>query len=200
MGRIRTFYDELGVGPDAGDTEIKRAFKELAKTYHPDLNPPDKKEWAHERMSRLNFILETLLDETTRREYNALVEKYQQRLNRPRRTERQEYALHREYARVSVEIMNLGEKYSNCRLKIFIGGGVSLFAILSLIGFRVVAVNSTLLVAFGQFLTLVGLIMACLGVSDYLGRGHYRTRIDELESRRSDLKRRMFEVWSPYET
>ena len=99
---------------------------------------------------------------------------------------------------MSVEIINLGEKYSNCRLKMLIGGTVCILALLALIAFRLFEIESTLAVATGQFLSLVGLIMAGLGVSDFLGRGHYRTRIDELESRRSDLRRRMFEVWSSY--
>ncbi len=198
MAKIRTFYDELGVGPDANETELRHAFKELAKEYHPDLNPRDKQEWAHEKMSRLNFILDTLTDDTTRREYDELIDKAQRGLDHPRRTERQEYALHREYARVSVEIINLAEKYSNCRLKILIGGSTVVAGILSLVIFELVGITSTLLIAFGEFLPLVGLIMAAFGASDYLGRGHYRARIDELESRRSDLKRRMFEVWSPY--
>jgi molecular chaperone DnaJ len=198
MAQIRTFYDELGVARDAGEPEIKHAFRELARDYHPDRNPPEKKDWAHERMSRLNFVVETLLDGKTRKEYDELIRKYELGLDRPRRTARQEDALHREYARVSVEIINLGEKYSNCRLKIAIGGSVSVLAIIVVIAAAAASVESPLLLAFGRFVALVGAIMAGLGLSDYVGRGHYRTRIDELETRRSDLRRRMFEVWSPY--
>ena len=198
VAKIRTFYDELGVGSDAADSEIKRAFRDLAKDYHPDHNPPDKQDWAHEQMSRLNFIVETLLGGATRKEYDDLIAKYERGLDRPMRTPRQEYALQREYARVSVEIMNLGEKYSNCRVKIILGGAVSVAAILGLLTASAVLVNSTLLLAFGRFLALVGLIVAGMGFSDYLRRGQSQTRIDELESKRSDLKRRMYEVWSPY--
>jgi curved DNA-binding protein CbpA len=198
MVKIRTFYDEIGVGSEAEAGEIKRAFKELAKDYHPDHNPPEKKDWAHEHMSRLNFIVETLLNDTTRQEYDELIAKYQMGLDRPRRTDRQEYALQREYARVSVEIINLGEKFLNFRIKIMLGGVVSVIAILGLTFASAVPITSTLLLAFGRFLTLVGLIMAGMGISNYLGRGQYRTRIDELESKRSDLRRRMCEVWSPY--
>ena len=67
MGRIKTFYDELGVARDATVADIKRAFKEVAKIYHPDNHPPEKQAWAHEQMSRFNFIFETLTTSNTRK-------------------------------------------------------------------------------------------------------------------------------------
>src|SRR5215510_11794722 len=140
MPRIRTFYDALGVGRDASTTVIKHAFKEIAKVYHPDKNPPDKQDWAHEQMSRLNFILETLLNPATRREYDDLVRKYEQAppAVRPRRPLREQNAIEREYAQVSVEIMNLAGKYSNCRLKMMIGSIVgSLAAVMHMAGYVV---------------------------------------------------------------
>ena len=84
MGRIKTFYDELGVGRDATGPEIKRAFKEVAKIYHPDKNPPEKQAWAHEQMSRFNFIFDTLTNSKTRKEYDGLVEKYESMPRKPR--------------------------------------------------------------------------------------------------------------------
>src|SRR5262244_4026633 len=122
MPQIKTFYDELGVGRDANAAAIKHAFKEIAKVYHPDKNPADKQAWAHEQMSRLNFICETLLNPETRKEYDGLVKKYEERpaqtLKRP---VREQTAIEREYAQVSVEILNLSGKYANCRLKMGIG-------------------------------------------------------------------------------
>src|SRR5579863_748799 len=114
MPRIKTFYDELGVPRDANAAAIKHAFKEVAKVYHPDKNPPDKQAWAHEQMSRYNFIMETLLNPTTRREYDDLVKKYEETpvVIPQRRRPREQNAIEREYAQVSVEIMNLAGKYS----------------------------------------------------------------------------------------
>src|SRR5262245_38797579 len=138
MARIKTFYDELGVSRDANGAAIKHAFKEIAKVYHPDKNPPEKQAWAHEQMSRINFIVETLLNPVTRREYDDLVKKYEDapQIQRPRRRPHEQNALEREYAQVSVEIMNLAGKYSNCRLKMTIGAVIgSAAAITQLAGY-----------------------------------------------------------------
>src|SRR2546422_3718624 len=99
MNRIKTFYDELGIDRNANAAEIKHAFKEIAKVYHPDKNPPERQAWAHEQMSRFNFIMETLLNPTTRQEYDGLVKKYEETtlVARPRLRPREQNALEREY-------------------------------------------------------------------------------------------------------
>ncbi len=202
MPRIKTFYDELGVDRSADAAQIKHAFKEAAKTFHPDKNPPEKQGWAHEQMSRLNFICGTLLDSTTRREYDELVRKYESTpvSPRPRRAPREQLAIEREYAQVSVEIMNLAGKYSNCRLKMMIGsigGGLAALIYLAtsyLPPFAGFVEEFPLLYAFTYFFALIGGVMIVMGMSDYLGRGEYRKRIRELEQRRSFLRQRMYEA------
>ena len=51
-------YKVLGVSPDASDEEIKRAYRRLAKQYHPDLNPGD--EIAAKKMQEVNAAYEQI--------------------------------------------------------------------------------------------------------------------------------------------
>ncbi len=198
MPRIKSFYDELGVPRDAPADQIKHAFKEIAKIYHPDKNPPEKQAWAHEQMSRLNFICETLLNPTTRAEYDGLLLKYESEpAPRPRRRQHEQHAIEREYAQVSVEIMNLSGKFLNCRIKMILGASLgSIAGCLHLLGiFTDIFVGYPMTFAFTYFFSLIGGVMTIIGISDYLGRGQYRQRIKELEQRRQFLRERMFEAY-----
>ncbi|MGD0803603.1 MAG: J domain-containing protein [Candidatus Bathyarchaeia archaeon] len=62
------FYDVLGVGPEASQDEIKRAFRKLAFKYHPDRN---KMPNAEEKFKEASEAYAILSDPEKRREYDA---------------------------------------------------------------------------------------------------------------------------------
>ena len=53
-------YKVLGVSPDASDEEVKRAYRALAKKYHPDRNPGDAA--AAQKMREINAAYEQIKD------------------------------------------------------------------------------------------------------------------------------------------
>lgn len=63
-----TYYDALGVKPDASELEIKKAYRKLAITTHPDKNPGD--ETAHERFQAVGEAYQVLSNKDTRAAYD----------------------------------------------------------------------------------------------------------------------------------
>lgn len=63
----RDYYEILGVGRNAGDDEIKAAFRKLARQYHPDVN---KEEHAEEKFKEINEAYGVLSDPEKRARYD----------------------------------------------------------------------------------------------------------------------------------
>uniref|UniRef100_A0A672Z2T1 DnaJ homolog subfamily C member 10 n=1 Tax=Sphaeramia orbicularis TaxID=375764 RepID=A0A672Z2T1_9TELE len=69
----RDYYELLGVSREATTREIRRAFKQLALTMHPDKNPGDLS--AHDKFLKVNRAYEVLKDEDLRKKYDKYGEK-----------------------------------------------------------------------------------------------------------------------------
>ncbi len=75
--RTKTHYQILGVEPDVPAGEIKRAYRQLVKSHHPDLEhhkrSDSEKEKATEQMRVLNEAYETLMDRARRAYYDRSI-------------------------------------------------------------------------------------------------------------------------------
>ena len=69
---MENYYNILGVSKDASLEEIKKAYIEKLKTYHPDVYRGDEN-FAQEKTAQLNVIYQTLKDEQKRKDYNIHV-------------------------------------------------------------------------------------------------------------------------------
>jgi len=62
------YYKVLGISRDATEDDIKKAYRKLARKYHPDINPNDKE--AHKKFQEINEANEVLSDPEKRKKYD----------------------------------------------------------------------------------------------------------------------------------
>ncbi len=68
MADKRDYYEVLGVDKNADDAALKKAFRQLAKKYHPDMNPGDKE--AEQKFKEVQEAYAVLSDADKRRQYD----------------------------------------------------------------------------------------------------------------------------------
>jgi molecular chaperone DnaJ len=71
----KDYYNLLGIKRDASEQEIKKAYRRLARKYHPDVNPGDKS--AEEKFKQINEAYEVLSDKDKRQKYNQYGDQWQ---------------------------------------------------------------------------------------------------------------------------
>ena len=69
MATKRDYYEVLGVNKNATDEELKKAYRKMAKKYHPDIN---KSPEATEMFQKVNSAYEFLTEENIQR-YNQII-------------------------------------------------------------------------------------------------------------------------------
>src|ERR1035437_1715289 len=68
--QYKDYYETLGVPRGASDTELKKAFRKLAREYHPDV--AKNKKQAEEKFKEINEAYEVLGDSAKRKRYDEL--------------------------------------------------------------------------------------------------------------------------------
>src|SRR5690242_13186551 len=67
----RDYYETLGVDRSASDDDLKKAFRKLARQYHPDLHSsPEQKKTSEEKFKEINEAYEVLSDQDKRKRYD----------------------------------------------------------------------------------------------------------------------------------
>ena len=108
---MKNYYEILEVDRNASQEVIEKAYRTLAKKYHPDLQQDANKQNAAEKMKIINDAYDTLSDSFKRAQYNEKL-KSEELQNQTISIEEQERILQENYA-LKQEINRMGNRQSN---------------------------------------------------------------------------------------
>ncbi|MFT4840114.1 MAG: DnaJ-class molecular chaperone [Planctomycetota bacterium] len=77
MTSFQDYYTTLGVSRDASADDIKRAYRKLAKDWHPDTHPENERDEVEKKFKSISEANEVLSDPKKRKRYDSLGENYQ---------------------------------------------------------------------------------------------------------------------------
>ncbi len=78
---MKNYYEILQVNEKASKEIIDKVYRTLAKMYHPDANPEEKKKWAEEKFKEINEAYEILSDKDKRAKYDEQLEMERNKVN-----------------------------------------------------------------------------------------------------------------------
>ena len=78
MADKRDYYEVLGLDKSADEASIKKAYRSLAKKYHPDMNPGDKE--AEAKFKEVNEAYDVLSDAEKKAKYEQMMAQVTERL------------------------------------------------------------------------------------------------------------------------
>lgn len=115
---METLYDILEVSRKASKEIIEKAYKTLAKKYHPDLQTAENRAYAEEMMKKINEAYDVLSDDTKRSEYDRQLEeqeqqKYEQRQYQQEQQFYQGQQQYQQYQEQQRSYNNANMNYSN---------------------------------------------------------------------------------------
>ena len=70
MHKAKNYYETLGLKQNVSPEEIKKAYRKLARKYHPDVNPGDNE--AEERFKDISEAYHVLIDPESRKRYDQM--------------------------------------------------------------------------------------------------------------------------------
>lgn len=79
---MNTLYEILEVSENASKEVIEKAYKVLAKRYHPDLQLPENKQMAEQKMKQINEAYDILSDDSKRKAYDEKLKSQRETENR----------------------------------------------------------------------------------------------------------------------